>query len=123
MTMIRGIRGATTVTDNDEQEILKASEELIGTLIEKNKISPNNVASVFISLTPGLDAAFPAKALRMFPNWTYVPVMCMQEIPVPGSLPNCIRIMMHVHTETSQADIQHVYLREAISLRPDLNKK
>lgn len=120
--MIRGIRGATTVTNNDEQEILKASEELIGILIGKNNISPDNVASVFISLTPGLDAAFPAKALRMFPNWTYVPVMCMQEIPVPGSLANCIRIMMHVHTETSQADIQHVYLREAISLRPDLNK-
>ncbi|MDQ0176196.1 chorismate mutase [Bacillus chungangensis] len=121
--MIRGIRGATTVTDNDEQEILKASEELIGVLIEKNNISPDNVVSVFISLTPGLDAAFPAKALRMFPNWTYVPVMCMQEIPVKGSLPHCIRIMMHVQTETSQADIQHVYLRGAISLRPDLSIK
>lgn len=118
--MIRGVRGATTVSGNNESEIITATEELVEKLIELNQIQPDTVASVFISTTEDIDAVFPAKALRNFTGWTYVPVMCMREIPVPNSLKQCIRIMMHVNTNQTQDAINHVYLREAKVLRPDL---
>lgn len=120
--MIRGIRGATTVSDNIEREILSATEELASELIKSNQIFPESVASVFISTTEDINAAFPAKVLRQFEGWKYVPVMCMREISVPNSLKLCIRIMMHVNTEKRQEEINHVYLREAVSLRPDLEE-
>ncbi|WP_042355268.1 chorismate mutase [Bacillus rubiinfantis] len=119
--MIRGIRGATTVSSNTAKEILQATEDLIATMIELNKIQPNSVASVFISTTEDINAVFPAKILRKFPGWTYVPVMCMREINVPDSLSKCIRVMIHVDTDTAQNEIHHVYLRDAKVLRPDLD--
>jgi len=118
--MIRGVRGAITVGGNNEEEIISATEELIEKLVEYNHIQPDTVASVLISTTEDIDATFPAKALRKFSGWTFVPVMCMREIPVPNSLQLCIRIMMHVNTDQSQAEIEHVYLRGAKVLRPDL---
>ncbi|TDL34737.1 chorismate mutase [Jeotgalibacillus sp. S-D1] len=120
--MIRGIRGATTVTEDQEDLILSATEALLQELIEANDIAPSDVASVFISVTNDLSSAFPAKAVRKFENWTYVPVMCMQEIPVSGSLPYCIRLMMHVNTSESQERIQHIYQQKAVQLRPDLSE-
>ncbi|WP_163100992.1 chorismate mutase [Peribacillus alkalitolerans] len=119
--MIRGIRGATTVSMNEEKEILHNTEELILQIINENQIEPESVASVFISVTEDITAGFPAKALRNFEGWSFVPVMCMQEIPVPGSLQKCIRIMMHVNTSNPQNEIKHIYLKEAIQLRPDLS--
>ncbi|EWG10847.1 chorismate mutase [Cytobacillus firmus] len=119
--MIRGVRGAVTVDKNCEAEILEATELLIRQMIKENKIVSDDVASVFISVTEELTAAFPAKAMRSIEGWTYVPVMCMSEIPVEGSLPNCIRVMMHVNTDEPQQNIRHIYLRGAIKLRPDLN--
>ena len=121
--MIRGVRGAITVNSNTEEEIISATEELLAKVIELNQISPDSVASAFISTTADINATFPAKAMRKFEGWTYVPVMCMREIPVPNSLKMCIRIMMHVNTNKLQEDIVHVYLRDAIALRPDLGKK
>lgn len=121
--MIRGVRGATTVSGNTEEEILSATEELVGKLIESNHIDPDSVASVFISATEDINSAFPAKALRKFAGWTFVPVMCMREMPVSNSLNMCVRIMLHVNTEQSQDEIVHVYLNEAILLRPDLGSK
>jgi chorismate mutase len=118
--MIRGVRGATTVGGNNEDEIISATEELIEKLVESNHIQPDTVASVLISTTEDIDAVFPAKALRKFAGWTFVPVMCMREIPVPNSLQLCIRIMMHLNTVQSQEEIKHVYLRGAKVLRPDL---
>ncbi|MCH6268557.1 MULTISPECIES: chorismate mutase [Neobacillus] len=118
--MIRGVRGATTVDANTEEAIVSATEELLAKLIEVNHIEPDSVASVFISTTEDVNAVFPAKALRNFAGWTYVPVVCMREIPVPGSLKMCVRIMMHVNTSVSQKDIIHVYLKDAVVLRPDL---
>ncbi|PLT34877.1 chorismate mutase [Bacillus sp. V5-8f] len=118
--MIRGVRGATTVEKNDEQGIITATEKLLAKMIADNEIEPENVASVFISVTDDIDSVFPAKALRKFDGWTYVPVMCMKEIQVNGSLPYCIRIMLHLNTEKAQQDIQHAYLEKAIALRPDL---
>ena len=84
------------------------------------KLQPELVASVFISTTEDINAAFPARALRKFPGWTYVPVMCMREMPVPNSLQMCIRIMIHVNTDQTQQEINHVYLKDAKVLRPDL---
>lgn len=118
--MIRGMRGAITVSGNIEQEILAATEELAAKMIKLNQIHPESVASVFLSTTDDINAAFPAKVLRRFEGWKYVPVMCMQEISVPNSLKLCIRIMMHVNTDKRQEEIVHVYLREAVALRPDL---
>jgi chorismate mutase len=119
--MIRGVRGATTVDNNEEAEIVEATRLLLSGIIRDNEIEPENVASVFISVTEDLTSAFPAKALRQFEGWTYVPVMCMREIPVPGSLQSCIRIMIHLNTEKPQQDIHHIYQAKAVVLRPDLN--
>lgn len=118
--MIRGVRGATTVVENLENQIVSATEALIKEMILKNELLPENVASIFISVTEDITATFPAKALRKFEGWSLVPVMCMREIPVPESLDFCIRIMMHVNTNKSQKDIQHIYLEGAKHLRPDL---
>lgn len=119
--MIRGMRGAITVQGNNETEVVEATELLLRKMIEENAIEADSVASVFISVTEDLTAAFPAKAMRLIEGWTFVPVMCMREIPVPSSISKCIRVMMHVNTNISQQEIKHVYLKEAISLRPDLN--
>ncbi|MBT2656395.1 chorismate mutase [Bacillus sp. ISL-18] len=119
--MIRGVRGATTVTANSEEAIITATEELFAKLIEVNQIQPDSVASVLVSTTEDVNAAFPAKALRKFQGWTYVPVMCMREMPVPNSLKMCVRVMMHVNTSVPQEKVVHVYLNDAQVLRPDLN--
>lgn len=118
--MIRGVRGAVTVEENNETEIAEATEMLIRQMILENNIGADAVASVFISVTEELTAAFPAKALRSIEGWTFVPVMCMREIPVEGSLPKCIRVMMHVNSNSPQEAVSHVYLRKAAVLRPDL---
>ncbi|GIN85667.1 chorismate mutase AroH [Heyndrickxia sporothermodurans] len=120
--MIRGLRGATTVTQNIEMDIIHSTEELIKTMISQNDVEATDVASVFISVTPDINATFPAKALRRIPNWTYVPVMCMKEIDVDGSLPFCIRVMMHIHTNKEQHQMNHVYLKDTTVLRPELQK-
>ncbi|WP_100331415.1 chorismate mutase [Bacillus xiapuensis] len=121
--MVRGIRGAITVERNEEDAIVLAAEKLLREMIRLNQVAPENVCSVFISVTDDLNAAFPAKALRRFDGWDYVPVMCMNEVPVPGSLQKCIRVMLHVNTEALQTDIQHIYLEKAVCLRPDLHKQ
>lgn len=120
--MIRGFRGATTVQKNEEKEILLATKELIEEMTEKNNIAPNQITSVIITVTNDLNATFPAKALRQLDGWTYVPVMCMTEIPVPGALPKCIRIMLTAETEKEQHEVEHIYHHEAKQLRPDLIK-
>ncbi len=118
--MIRGIRGATTVLEDSATHILFETEKLILTMAEQNEIKPDDVASVVISTTSDVASAFPAKAVRSMPDWTYVPVMCTHEMNVPGAITKCIRILMHVNTEKAQREIQHVFLNEAMKLRPDL---
>jgi chorismate mutase len=121
--MMRGIRGATTVEENNEKEILHSTHELLNQMILHNHIDPEKVASVFISATSDITEAFPAKALRYLNDWKLVPVMCMQELNVPGGLERCIRVMIHYNTACPQKDIQHIYLKNAVSLRPDLLNK
>ncbi len=100
--MIRGIRGATTVTNNNAEEMIQQTKIMVEQMAEQNNVAPDSIASVMISVTPDLNATFPAKALRLIEGWKYVPVMCMPEINVSGSLPLCIRVMMTVNTETKR---------------------
>lgn len=116
---LRGIRGATTVDANTKEEILQATNELLSALIEANNIRSDDVASVFFSTTSDLNAEFPAVAARQM-GWSHVALMCGHEMNVPGSLPMCLRITMHVNTAKPQDEVQFVYLRGARALRPDL---
>ena len=121
--MIRGVRGAITVLADQPEEVLKETRRLVLEMAKENKIEPDHVASVIISTTTDISSAFPAKAVRTIEEWNYVPVMCTHEMDVPGSMPLCIRVMMHVNTELGQQEIHHVYLNEAAKLRPDLTAK
>ena len=114
----RGIRGAITVEHNSREEILAATTELLQSLIERNDLHPEDVASAIFTVTEDLDAAFPALAARTM-GWTEVALMCTREIPVPGSLSKCIRVLLHVNTTRSAAEIQHAYLQGAVKLRPE----
>lgn len=116
----RGIRGATTVTRNDEAEILQETAVLLKDIVARNEIEPEDICSVWITVTADLDATFPARAIRVLKGWELVPLMCSTEIPVKGSLPMCIRFLIQVNTNKSQREMKHVYLNEAKSLRPDL---
>lgn len=114
----RGIRGATTVERNEREQILLATAELLQRLAQENELELDAITSAFFTVTEDLDAEFPALAARQYLNWHGVPMMCAREIPVPGSMKRCIRVLLHVNTERSAAQMQHVYLREAVSLRP-----
>jgi len=117
----RGVRGATTVASNDREEILTATRQLLALMIRLNGIESRDVASATFSTTRDLDAEFPALAARQL-GWLDVPLLCGHEMSVPGSLPLCIRVMLHWNTEKEQSEIEHVYVREANRLRPDLTK-
>ncbi len=117
--MIRGVRGATTVESNANEAILEATQELLGIMIERNGIVEDDVASVLFSATPELDDTFPAKAARMM-GWTRTALMGFQEADVKHGLPMCIRVLIHWNTNKSIDEIRHVFLREAVALRPDL---
>jgi chorismate mutase len=118
----RGIRGATTVELNEEQEILTATLELLQAIIEANEFRPDEIASVFITVTHDITATFPARAIRQMKGWDLVPLMCSLEIPVENSLSRCIRLMVLVNTTKAQTEINHIYLKAAQSLRPDIVK-
>lgn len=121
MIYCRGIRGATTVECNDRDKILVATQELLQLMIERNALRQEDIASAIFTVTHDLDAEFPALAARSTAiGWTDVALMCMHEIPVPGSLRKCIRVLLHVNTTRSNAEIQHVYIRGAVNLRPPL---
>lgn len=117
---IRGIRGATTVAADQPDLILEATRELLEAILEANiDMRPDDVGSAFFTVTEDLTSTFPAQAARQM-GWSMVPMMCAREIPIPGSLPKAIRVLVHWNTETPQSDIKHVYLRDAVKLRPDL---
>lgn len=118
---VRGIRGATTVENNEKNEILSATSELLAQIVSENALQPQDVAGVFITVTQDLTAAFPAVTVRQLAGWELVPLMCSVEIAVEGSLPRCIRFMVMVNTDKQQDEIHHVYLKEAMRLRPDLS--
>lgn len=114
----RGIRGATTVAENSAEAILAATRELLALLIERNRLEIDEITSIFFTVTDDLDAVHPALAARQL-GWIETPLLCAREIPVPDSLPRCIRVLLHVNTELAPNQLQHLYLRDAIVLRPE----
>lgn len=118
--MIRGIRGATTIESNTPELIYSETEKLVIEMVKANDVEPEDIASVIVTTTFDINTAFPAKAVRSIEGWKYVPTMCTHEMDVPGALPLCIRVLMHVNTDIPQKDIRHIYLNDAVKLRPDL---
>jgi chorismate mutase len=116
--LCRGIRGATTVAANTPQAIIEAAVELLTAMLEANDVKVDDVASAIFTTTPDLSAEFPAVAARQM-GWTHVALLCGHEMNVPGSLPMCLRILLHVNTDKPASDIRHPYLRGARVLRPD----
>jgi chorismate mutase len=117
---IRGIRGAITVTADEPDLILQATRELLEAILAENEgMRPEDVASALFTVTEDLASTFPAQAARQM-GWGLVPMICAREIPVPDSLPRVIRVLVHWNTELNQNEITHVYLRDAVKLRPDL---
>jgi chorismate mutase len=114
----RGIRGATTVDSNTKEDILQAAHELLAEMVRANDVKADDVASVFFTTTPDLNAEFPALAARQI-DWNHVALLCGHEMNVPGSLPMCLRILLHVNTEKRAEEIVHVYLKGAKVLRPE----
>jgi chorismate mutase len=118
---VRGIRGAVAAAQNESSAILEATRELLLAILAANEdLRPADIGSVFFTLTEDLTAAYPALAARQL-GWGQVPLLCGREIPVPGGLPRCIRVLIHWNTDLPQDAIQHVYLGEAACLRPDMN--
>ncbi len=116
---VRAIRGAITVPENTKDSILEGTRELLDEIINKNNIKKDDIISIIFSMTNDLNAVFPAVAAREL-GLTDVPLMCSNEINVPGSLKSCIRILLHLNTDKANSDMNHVYLKDAVALRPDL---
>lgn len=117
-----GIRGATSVATNDQAAILKATRELLDAMCAENDIRIEKIISVIFTVTSDLNAAYPAQAAREI-GWHQTPLICAADMDVPGSLPRCVRVLMHVNGDRTQDEIRHVYLGEARSLRPDWTKE
>lgn len=117
----RGVRGATTVKADDRDQILTATRQMLALLIRRNNIQLPDLASALFTVTSDLTSEFPALAARQL-GWLEVPLLCGYEISVPGSLPLCIRVLLHWNTDRTASEIQHVYLHDAERLRPDLTK-
>lgn len=117
---VRGIRGATTIVEDQPEAILTATRELLTDLLEANPtLNREDIASAIFTVSEDISAAYPAQAAREI-GWTEVPMLCGREIPVPGGLPFCIRVLIHWNTDLPQSSVCHIYRNRAVSLRPDL---
>ena len=117
---VRGVRGATTVESDDPALIRAAARELMEEILRRNQITDfDDVISAVFTTTEDLVSAFPAEAARAM-GMNQVPLLCAQEIPVTGSMPRCIRVLLHINSDRKPKEIEHVYLRDAQKLRPDL---
>lgn len=117
--LVRGIRGATTINDDNPNEVLAATQELLKIIQAANEFNIDDIASILFTVTQDVRSAFPAEAARLI-GWDRVPLLCFQEIEVQGALPRCIRVLIHINTDKPQGQIKHIYLREAKVLRKDL---
>jgi len=119
---VRAIRGAITVPENTKDAILEGTRELLHEILNRNNIKQDDIISIIFSMTNDLNAVFPAVAAREL-GLTDVPLMCSNELDVPGSLKSCIRVLLHLNTDKANSEMKHVYLRNAVVLRPDLAGK
>jgi chorismate mutase len=115
---LRALRGATTVEQNTAEAILAATDELLRALIDRNELASDEMVSCIFTCTDDLDAEFPAVAARAL-GLSSVPLLCAREIDVPGALPRVIRVLLHAYADP-QSEVRHVYLRDAVGLRADL---
>ena len=116
----RGIRGAITIGADTQQNVLSATRELLSAILASNPgLTSNAIGSAFFTVTDDIASAYPALAARQM-DWGQVPMMCAREIPVPGGLGLCIRVLILWNTDKDPSEIKHVYLRDAIRLRADL---
>jgi chorismate mutase len=115
---LRALRGAITVTENQADAILAATDELVREVMERNALRAEDMVSCIFTCTEDLDAEFPAVAARRM-GLSAVPLLCAREIDVHGALPRVIRLLVHCYADP-QTPAQHVYLRDAVSLRKDL---
>jgi chorismate mutase len=118
MSSVRGVRGATTVRANEATAITDATLELLRVLRDRNAIKPEDIGYIWFTVTPDLDAAFPADAARAGLGWSDVPLICGREIPVPGALGMCVRVLIAWNTTIGQRDVKHAFLHGARALRP-----
>jgi len=116
MSKVRAIRGATTSPSNSSEEILAATAEMLDLIIKENSLEIDDIISAFFTTTQDLNAEFPPVAARKI-GWVNVALMCSHEMKVPGALPKCIRVMVHVNTDKNPTDIVNIYLRDAVNLR------
>lgn len=117
----RGVRGATTVTANSREEILTATRQMLALMVRRNNMVVTDIASAVFTVTKDINAEFPALAARQL-GWLEVPLLCGYEIDVPNSPKMCVRVLVHWNTDKRQDQIEHVYIHDAIRLRPDLSK-
>lgn len=120
--MLRGVRGATTVLRNERQEILEKTAELLTKMVEANNICSEDIGAVIFASTPDINSTFPAAAARTL-GWADVPLFGTQEIDNPDGVPQCVRVLILWNCDLPQNAITHVYLRDAVKLRPDLAAK
>lgn len=116
---VRAVRGAVCVAEDSAEDVLSSTVRLLAEVLRRNAIEPADIVSAFFTATEDLVATFPAEAARRM-GLGGVPLMCAREIPVAGSMPRVVRVLMHFHTERSQAEVVPVYLDGAESLRDDL---
>jgi len=118
---VRGVRGATVVDQDGPEAVISATRELLQAILDANPTMQTvDLASAFFTVTDDLSSVYPARAARQV-GWNQVSLMCAREIPVPGALPRCIRVLLHWNTDLPQSAVCHVYLGAATSLRPDLS--
>ena len=117
--MVRGLRGATTVDADTVAQVTERSQELMREIMTRNDLVEDDIVSALFTATADVTSIFPATAIREI-GFGAVPLLCAAEIPVPGSMPHCIRVLLHVHTAKSKDEIHHVYLHGAQVLRDDL---
>jgi chorismate mutase len=117
--MVRAVRGAITCENDTPEEVNEATQELLLAMMERNDLVHDDVISIIFTTSIDLTSAFPATCARGI-GFGDIPLLCASEINVPGAMPKCIRVMMHVYTARARVDVRHVYLRSAQSLRDDL---
>jgi chorismate mutase len=117
--MIRGVRGAITVADDRRDVVLEAVARLLREMLDRNGFDQGDIISAVFTATDDLRSVFPAEAARL-EGMSDVPLLCARELAVDGSLPRCIRILLHVHSDLARSDVEHVYLDGARALRDDL---
>ena len=117
--VVRAVRGATQVDEDDRQQVLDATTELVREVLDRNGLAHEDLISVIFTATPDLTSEFPAYAARQM-GISDVPLLCASEIDVPGAMPRVLRLLAHVNTERPLAEMRHVYLRGAAGLRTDL---